>query len=68
MSPQLAVLRRTVMPAVIIEGAFISNPNDLRYMKTDDFREKYAVSAAKCVIDALNGSERDIFYDVYAAK
>lgn len=55
-SPELAVLRRTVMPAVIIEGAFISNPNDLNYMKTDDFREKYAMSAAKCIIDALNSS------------
>lgn len=55
-SPELAVLRRTVMPAVIIEGAFISNPNDLNYMKTDDFREKYAMSVAKCVIEALNNS------------
>jgi N-acetylmuramoyl-L-alanine amidase len=55
-SPELAVLRRTVMPAVIIEGAFISNPDDLSYMKTDDFREKYAMSAAKCIIEALNGS------------
>ena len=55
-SPELAVLRRTVMPAVIIEGAFISNPNDLNYMKTDDFREKYAMSAAKCIIETLNGS------------
>jgi N-acetylmuramoyl-L-alanine amidase len=55
-SPELAVLRRTVMPAVIIEGAFISNPKDLNYMKTDDFREKYAMSAAKCIIEALNNS------------
>ena len=55
-SPKLAVLRRTVMPAVIIEGAFLSNPGDLNYMKTDDFREKYAMSVAKCIIDALNKS------------
>jgi N-acetylmuramoyl-L-alanine amidase len=55
-SPELAVLRRTVMPAVIIEGAFISNPSDLNYMKTDDFRQKYAMSVAKCIIEALNGS------------
>jgi len=55
-SPELAVLRRTIMPAVIIEGAFLSNPNDLNYMKTDDFKEKYAMSAAKSIIDALNGS------------
>jgi N-acetylmuramoyl-L-alanine amidase len=55
-SPSLAVLRRTAMPAVIIEGAFMSNPNDLKYMKNDEFREKYAVSVAKCVIEALNNS------------
>lgn len=55
-SPELAVLRRTIMPAVIIEGAFISNPDDLSYMKTDDFREKYAVSTAKSIIEALNAS------------
>ncbi len=55
-SPELAVLRRTIMPAVIIEGAFLSNPNDLNYIRTDDFREKYAMSAAQCIIEALNGS------------
>lgn len=55
-SPELAVTRRTVMPAVIIEGAYISNPNDRAYMKTDGFREKYALSVAKCVIEALNKS------------
>lgn len=55
-SPQLAVLRRTAMPAVIIEGAFLSNPGDLSFMKTDEFRELYAQSVAKCVIDALNSS------------
>lgn len=55
-SPELAVLRRTVMPAVIIEGAFVSNPEDLNYIKTDEFREKYAMSTAKCIIDVLNDS------------
>lgn len=54
--PSLAVLRRTTMPAVIIEGAFISNPDNLNYMKTDEFRELYAKSVAKCVIEALNDS------------
>jgi N-acetylmuramoyl-L-alanine amidase len=56
-SPELAVLRRTVMPAVIIEGAFISNPGDLSHMTTDDFREKYAVAAAKSIIETLNRSD-----------
>ncbi len=55
-SPKLAVLRRTVMPAVIIEGAFLSNPNDLNTIKTEDFREKYAISTAIGIIEALNKS------------
>ena len=55
-SPKLAVLRRTVMPAVIIEGAFLSNPYDLNYIKTDEFREKYAISVAQCIIESLNSS------------
>mgnify|MGYP000888027769 CR=1 FL=1 len=27
--------------------------------KTDDFREKYAMSAAKCIIEALNNSDEN---------
>ncbi|MEL7656647.1 MAG: N-acetylmuramoyl-L-alanine amidase family protein, partial [Bacillota bacterium] len=54
--PELAVLRRTNMPAVIIEGAFMSNPEDLNYIKTDEFRELYAKSTAQCIIEALNQS------------
>ncbi|HWQ77941.1 MAG TPA: N-acetylmuramoyl-L-alanine amidase family protein [Anaerovoracaceae bacterium] len=55
-STGLAVLRRTLMPAVIIEGAYISNQDDLNKMKTDSYREQYAVSLVKCVIEALNNS------------
>lgn len=58
-STGLAVLRRTVMPAVIIEGAYLSNQNDLNKMKTDAFREQYAISVAKCVIEELNKSVSD---------
>ena len=54
--PELAVLRRTSMPAVIIEGAFLSNPSDLAYLQTNEFREKYAMSAAQCIIGELNDS------------
>lgn len=57
-STGLAVLRRTYMPAVIIEGAYVSNPNDLSKMKTDGYREQYAVSTAKCIIEELNKSVR----------
>ncbi len=55
-SPKLAVLRRTNMPAVIVEGGFLSNPNDLQYMMTDEFRQLYAKSVADCIIKTLNNS------------
>ena len=55
-SPELAVLNGTVMPAVIIEGGFLSNPDNLAYMVTADFIEEYAQAAAKGIIEALNAS------------
>lgn len=57
-STGLAVLRRTYMPAVIIEGAYISNSGDLKKMKTDVYWEQYAVSMARCIINELNKSVR----------
>ena len=54
--PAYAVLNKTKMPAIIIEGAFLSNTEDLKLMLTDEFREKYALSAAKAVIEVLNKS------------
>lgn len=50
------VLNRTEMPAIIIEGAFLSNEGDLQFMLTDSFREKYAYAAAKAIIQTLNES------------
>ncbi|WP_165445350.1 N-acetylmuramoyl-L-alanine amidase family protein [Bacilliculturomica massiliensis] len=55
-SPSLAVLNRSVMPAIIIEGAFLSNPTELVYMMTDQFKEAYAVGAARGIIKGLNAS------------
>jgi N-acetylmuramoyl-L-alanine amidase len=54
--PELAVLNKTIMPAIIIEGGFLSNPYDLAFMKNDSFREKYAVGAARAILNALNES------------
>lgn len=54
--PDLLVLNKTTMPAIIIEGAFLSNTDDLKLMLTDEFREKYALSAAKGIIQILNES------------
>jgi len=53
-SPAYAVLRCTEMPAIIIEGAFISNPSDLEYMMSDSFVDDYALGAARGIIKALN--------------
>lgn len=54
--PAYAVLNKTQMPAIIIEGAFLSNPDNLKLMLTDEFREKYAYAAAKAIIQILNES------------
>jgi N-acetylmuramoyl-L-alanine amidase len=54
--PELAVLNKTVMPSIIIEGGFLSNYYDLAIMKTDGFRENYAVAVARTIITALNES------------
>ncbi len=56
--PAYAVLNRTQMPAIIIEGAFLSNTEDLKVMMTDEFRHKYALAAARAIIQILNESVR----------
>lgn len=53
------VLNKTKMPAIIIEGAFLSNAEDLKIMMTDEFREKYALATAKSIIKILDKSEGD---------
>ena len=56
LSPSYAVIRCSNMPAIIIEGAFLSNPSDLQYMLTDQYVEDYALGAARGIIKALNAS------------
>ncbi|MCI8630687.1 MAG: hypothetical protein HFG67_00240 [Firmicutes bacterium] len=53
-SPELIVLNRTVMPAVLIEGAFLSNEKDFSMMKTQEFTERYGFACAKAIINSLN--------------
>ncbi len=52
--PELAVVRRTNMPAIIVEGAFLSNEEDFARMKQPDFSEKYAMAVAKGIIKSMN--------------
>ncbi|WP_206459879.1 N-acetylmuramoyl-L-alanine amidase [Anaerovorax sp. IOR16] len=51
---ELSVLRRTEMPAILMEGAFLSNPDDLQLMLTDTFRENYANAVSEAIIEYLN--------------
>lgn len=55
-SPALAVLNKSLMPAVIIEGGYLSNPEDLAFMMTDDYVEAYATAVARGLIQALNAA------------
>ena len=56
--PNLAVLRRTKMPAVIVEVAFMTNAKDLANLKTNTFRQKSAEAIYVGIIKALNESVR----------
>lgn len=53
-SPHLAVLNKSLMPAVIIEGGFLSNQGDLQVMLTEQYKDAYAVATARGIINALN--------------
>ena len=53
-SPEYAVLNKTVMPAVLIEAAFLSNESNFSMMKTEEFTERYGFACAKAIINALN--------------
>jgi N-acetylmuramoyl-L-alanine amidase len=57
--PNLAVLNRTKMPAVIAEVAFITNPSDRAKLKTKNFLDKAAESICEGIMRALNESTLD---------
>jgi N-acetylmuramoyl-L-alanine amidase len=48
------VINSTRMPAIIIEGAYLSNEEDLKKMRTDEYATRYAYAAAKAIIEAFN--------------
>lgn len=41
--PELAVLRKTNMTACLVEGGFVSNPDELDKIKSDSYLDKLAV-------------------------
>ncbi|WP_010252352.1 N-acetylmuramoyl-L-alanine amidase family protein [Acetivibrio cellulolyticus] len=51
--PNLVVLRKTNMPAVIAEIAYISNSSDRAKLVDEDFRENAAEALSEAVMEAL---------------
>lgn len=52
--PNLTVLRLTNMPAILVELAFISNPNDVVLLDTPEFRQKSAQGIADGLTNFIN--------------
>ena len=52
--PELAVLNKTNMPAIVIEGAYLSNEGDFALISKDDYVYKYAYGVARGLIMAMN--------------
>jgi len=53
---KMVVINKTNMPAVIVEVAFVTNPDDRRNLMDDAFRQKTAEAIATAIIKALNES------------
>jgi N-acetylmuramoyl-L-alanine amidase len=53
-SPKLVFLNKTDMPAIVIEGAFLSNEEDLKKIMSEEYAKRYAYAAAKGIISAMN--------------
>lgn len=53
-TPGMAVIRLSKMPAVICEGLFLSNPEELLMLKDPEYVEKQAVAIARGIVRALN--------------
>lgn len=51
---EMYVIRKTAMPSVIVEMAFISNPNDRQILADDNCRRLLAQSIARGIIKTLN--------------
>jgi N-acetylmuramoyl-L-alanine amidase len=48
---RFAVLRRATVPAVLVEGGFMSNPRDARLMADPEWRERLAESIARGIME-----------------
>ncbi len=52
------VLKGNYMPAVLVETAFISNPEEEKMLKTSDFRQKLANNIYKGIVKYINDYEK----------
>lgn len=52
--PDLYVLRTSKMPAVLLEGGFLSNSEDAAKLKSEDFTQKYAYAVYEAIVEAFN--------------
>lgn len=52
------VLRRATMPAVIVEGLYISEPDEEALMKTDAFRDAYAGAVYRAIVRFLTTDDQ----------
>lgn len=52
------VLRETTMPAIIVEGGFISNPHERSLLKDREYQEKIARGIADGIDQYFKGSQR----------
>jgi len=51
------VLKETLMPAVLTEGAFLSNPDEAALLATDEFRQKQAVAIYSGIAKYFNQTQ-----------
>jgi len=48
------VLRNTLVPAVLVEVGFLSNPKEEKFLKQGSYRQKVAYALARGVLDYIN--------------
>ena len=53
-TPRMIVLNRTNAPAIIIEGAFLSNPEDFALIRSEEYALRYAYAVAKAIVEFFN--------------
>lgn len=54
--PEYAVLNKTKMPAILVEVSFLTNPEELKQIQTDSYKDQVALAIAKGIINTLNAS------------